>query len=353
MRILEENSNRIDKAIEKFIPRSLTEDSMVFRLYRPRYAYNVEALNVAIFHPIWDLLNRGGKRWRPALFLMIVEALGNNSEQYVDFAMIPEVVHNGTLMVDDIEDASEMRRGKPCSYRLFGVDVAVNAGNLMYFLPLIALAKEKSKISPDRLIRIYEVFVEEMVNLSFGQAMDIAWHKGIASADQINEKQYLQMCAYKTGTLARMAARMAAIIGQANEDFTTKIGHFAESIGIAFQIQDDVLDLISQEFAEKKGGNGQDITEGKRTLMVIRTLEAASLSDRSRLLEILNLHTRDQKLRNEAILIMRKYDSIDYAKKVAKELVRESWNEINPYLKDTEAKDKLKLFADFLIERKI
>ena len=343
----------IDKTIEKYIPRKFTEKSVFFEICPPRYAYNLEALNKAVAEPFWEFLDRGGKRWRPALFLLIIEALGKNPKEFLDFAIIPEVVHNGTIIIDDVEDSSEMRRGKPCTYRIYGIDIAINVGNAMYYMPLITLMKYRDRISKEKLSRLYEIYVQEMINLSFGQAMDIAWHKGLANADQINVENYMQMCAYKTGTLARMAARMAAVLADADEKLVEKLGRFAEAIGVAFQVQDDILDLTSPEFAEKKGGRGQDITEGKRSLMVIYTLKNASEEDRRRLIEILNMHTSDQALRDEAIAIMEKYGAIDYAKNFAKKLVEESWKEIEELLPSSNAKEKLKAFAKYLIERKI
>ena len=278
--------------------------------------------------------------------------MGKNPEDFVDFAIIPEVIHNGTLMVDDIEDASEFRRGKPCTYKIYGLDIAVNAGNAMYYLPLLPLIKNKEKISKEKLCKVYEIYVQEMISLSLGQAMDIAWNKGIANADKLEERDYLQMCAYKTGTLARMSAKIAAVLADANEELTDKLGHFAESIGIAFQMQDDILDLTGEEFAEKKGGRGQDITEGKRSLIVIHTLKVANAKDRNRLIEILNMHTSDQKLKDEAIKIMEKYGSINYAKDFARKIVKESWKEVERLLPASEAKEKINAFAKFLIERK-
>ncbi|MCK5563459.1 polyprenyl synthetase family protein, partial [Candidatus Bathyarchaeota archaeon] len=108
---LEEKTSVIDKRIEKYIPRKYSKDSLVFTLGSPRYEYNVEAINEAIAKPIWEFLDRGGKRWRPNLFLLVCEALGAEPEKLLDFAIIPEVIHNGTLMIDDVEDASELRRG--------------------------------------------------------------------------------------------------------------------------------------------------------------------------------------------------------------------------------------------------
>ncbi len=348
---LEKTAPKIDKAIEKYIPRKFTKNAILFKVNPPSRTCNTEALDKAILEPIWNILDRGGKRWRPSLFLLVCDALGKKAEDYLDFAIIPEVIHNGTLVIDDIEDASDLRRGKPCTYKIYGLDIAVNAGNTMYYLPLLPLVEMRNQLSPQMSRDIYEVYVQEMINLSMGQAMDIAWHRGIANADGVGEDDYLQMCAYKTGTLARMAARLAAVLSGADPELVEKLGHYAESIGVAFQMQDDILDLVGKEFAEKKGGRGQDITEGKRTLMVILTLKKATSSDKKRLVEILNMHTSDQKLRDEAIAIMEKYGAIEEVKKTADKIVTESWSEAEKLLPSSEAKEKLKAFAEFLIKR--
>jgi geranylgeranyl pyrophosphate synthase len=350
---LERQAKRIDNAIEKYIPRKFDKNSILFQLNPPKYEYNLEALNKAIAEPIWEFLDRGGKRWRPIFFLLVCEALGKNPEEFFEFAMIPEVIHNGTIIVDDVEDNSELRRGKPCSHKIYGVDVAVNVGNAMYFLPFLALIKNKTKLSSEKANKIYEIYIREMINLSLGQAMDIAWHRGLANADALDEKNYLQMCAYKTGTLARMAAKIAAVLADADESLTEKLGQFAEAVGVAFQMQDDILDLTGKEFAERKGGRGQDITEGKRTLMIIHTLSKATPSERKRLLEILGMHTTDQKIRDEAIALMEKYGAIEYTKRFAQKIVNQSWNEIDKLLPPSNAKEKLKAFTTYLVERKI
>jgi geranylgeranyl pyrophosphate synthase len=352
-KMLEEKVSTIDKLIERYIPRKYDKSSFVFTFSPPQYDYNLEALDKTLSGPIWDFIARGGKRWRPSLFLLVVEALGKDSKELQEFAIIPEVIHNGTIMIDDIEDDSELRRGKPCTHRLYGLDVAINAGNAMYYLPLLSLMKHRDKLGADKLSRVYETYSSEMISLSLGQAMDIAWHRGLADANSLSERQYLQMCAYKTGTLARMAAKIAAVLCDASDDTVERLGRFAEALGVAFQIQDDVLDLTSKEFAEKKGGLGQDVTEGKRSLIVIHTLEKAKTADKKRLTTILNMHTTNQELKNEAIRLMQRYGSIQYAKQFARRMVVESWKEVDRLLSPSDAKNKLKAFADFLIERKI
>jgi geranylgeranyl pyrophosphate synthase len=150
-----------------------------------------------------------------------------------------------------------------------------------------------------------------------------------------------------------MAAKLAAVLADGSEKVITKLGKFAESIGIAFQMQDDVLDLTNTEFMEKKGGRGSDITEGKRSLIIIHTLRVANIKDRKKLIAILEMHTSKQKLRDEAIKIVQKYGSIEYVRHFADEMVKESWREVERLLPASDAKEKLKAFAEFLIERKI
>ncbi|HDJ26025.1 MAG TPA: polyprenyl synthetase family protein [Candidatus Bathyarchaeota archaeon] len=339
----------VNEAIERYVPRRFDESYVRWACGEPRYAYDTEALTEAIAKPFWDLLDRGGKRWRPAFMLMVYEAIsGWDAREVLDFAVIPEVIHNGTLIVDDVEDDSELRRGKPCVHRIYGTDIAINAGNTMYYLPLTVVLRS-DKLDERTKLRIYEMYIQEMLRLSFGQAMDIAWHRGIRGAD-VSEEQYLQMCAYKTGTLARFAAKLGAILAKAPDWQVESIGRFAEAIGVAFQIQDDILNITGDPEAYGKEWGG-DITEGKRTLMVIYTLRRASEADRRRLLQILDMHTRDKHLIKEAVSIMERYGAVEYARKVARRIVEEAWADVDGWLSPSEAKEALKALARFLIER--
>ncbi|UCD07325.1 MAG: polyprenyl synthetase family protein [Candidatus Aenigmatarchaeota archaeon] len=350
IRFLEEKKPFIDSKIREHFPEKMDSGYLEEILGKTRHEYDLDSINKSITEPVWDILKRGGKRWRPTLFLLIAKAMGADLEKIQDFAIIPEIIHNGTLMADDVEDGSDLRRGKPCIHKIYGVDVAVNTSSFMFYMPLAILIKNRDTIDPKTLLWVYEIYVKEMINLSIGQGLDIWWHKG--KADGITEKQYLQMCSCKTGTLARMAAKLAVALSGGTEEQEEKIGRFAESIGIAFQIQDDILSASGGKFQEKKG-YGDDITEGKRTLMVIYSLKKASEGDKKRLLQILDMHTRDKELIKEAIDILHKYGSIDYASGVARDIVSDAWKDIDPILPESDAKKKLKTFADFLIERDI
>lgn len=345
------NTEKINKEMEKFFPRKITGEWIKAAAGKPSFSYDPETLTKALSEPIYNLLERGGKRWRPSLMLMVYEAVGGkNTKKIMPFVVMPEFAHNGSIMVDDIEDDSELRRGKPCTHKIFGVDIAINAGNTLYFLPLILLYKNLMKLNYEKRTKIYDLFAGELLKLSFGQGTDIYWHQG--KKKDISEGQYLQMCAFKTGTLARLSAKLGAILADAKQEQVEKIGRFGESIGVAFQIQDDILNLTGEEFQKGKG-IGEDIHEGKRTLMVLYTLSKANEKEKKRLVEILNSHPSDEKTIREAIELMEKYKAIDYAREKAEELVQKSWSEIEKILPEGKAKERLKEFAEFAIKRKV
>ena len=167
-----------------------------------------------------------------------------------------EIIHNGSLIIDDIEDSSKMRRCEPCSYLKFGTDIAINAGNLMYFIALRLIPKY---ISNELYKRFTNILHQELLVLHFGQNWDITWHR----KDDFfpTQEQYLQMTAYKTGVLPRLGLRLVGVVLGIKDDLLGEIGKFAETIGVAFQIQDDILNLIGEEFAKGKEIFGEDIYE--------------------------------------------------------------------------------------------
>ena len=344
------NSHYNYRIIEKWFPRKFDAQSLELLCGKPRYAYDAESATKAISEPAWDILDRGGKRWRPVLLFLVAQALGGSVEQVQDLVVICEVVHNGTLLVDDIEDDSKVRRGKECVHLLFGVDVAINAGNAMYYLPTVVLRQLKGKVPDEQLLKAYEMYCQELLNLHFGQGYDIWWHKGNGKP---TVEQYLQMCAYKTGTLARLSAKLSALFAGGTAEQVEALSKFAETVGVGFQIQDDILNLVGAKLAETKGQYGEDIHEGKRTLMVLHCFQHAPAKEAHRLEEILNSHPTDQTIINEAIEIIERNGGITYAREKAREIVLGAWKDVEGVLPPSEAKDKLKAFADFLVEREI
>jgi len=346
LRILSSYAKIVNEALERYVPRKVNEEKLAEILGRAEYRYEPESINKGIFEPFWDLLERGGKRWRPALMLMVYEALGGKAEEIAPLAVIPEVIHNGTLAVDDVEDESEFRRGKPCIHRIYGVDIAINMGNTMYYYPMLVL--DWINLPRDKKLAIFEEYIRMMLKLSFGQAMDIAWHRGLV--EEIDENQYLQMTLFKTGALAGFAAKVAAIMADVEEERAEKLRRFAELIAVAFQIQDDILNIVGEE--EKYGKEiGGDITEGKRTLMVIHALRNLPEAEAKRLKEILNMRTADKELIAEAIDLLKRAGSVDYAKDISKKLAEQAVKVLREAVPESEERNKLEALANFLITR--
>ena len=347
---LREQAGFIDRELEGLLPRQIDDEWVTRVLGRSTYEVDTATLTKALAEPIWDFMDRGGKRWRPVLMLLCAEAVCGSREPAVPLIPLIEFIHNGTLVHDDLEDDSALRRGRPCVHKLFGVDIATNVGSAMYFLPFSLLYAGGTAFSDGQRLRIYDMVAQELMRCHCGQGLDIAWHKGLRN--DISESEYLQMCAYKTGVLARLSARVGALVANATEAQIEGLGRFGETLGVGFQIQDDILNLVGDEFAKGKG-RGEDIHEGKRTLLVLHALERASVEDAARLREILASHPEDQQTIDEAIGIIEQTGAIDYARAKARELATSSWQEIDRLLDPSPAKGKLHGFAEFLISRSI
>lgn len=211
--------------------------------------------------PALELVRRGGKRWRPLLLVLSARAFGR-PDGALPLAPLVEIAHSGSLIVDDIEDGAVKRRGGPAIHLMFGVDAAVNAGNLLYFLPLVLI----DELDVDSAVRLalHARYALHMRRLHLGQAMDIEWHRRddfVPDADQ-----YLAMCALKTGVLARASAELGAMAAGAKPEAAAALGALFEKAGVAFQILDDAKNLRSGLPGKDRG---DDIVEGKKSLPVI------------------------------------------------------------------------------------
>ncbi len=334
--------DRINKALEEFFPRKISKGWLEKNFGKASWAYDVEAAQRAIADPIWNFLDRGGKRWRPLLMMLCCEAVGGDSRKALKYAAIPEFIHNGTLIIDDIEDNSDLRRGEPALHRQFGIDVAVNAGNTMYYLPFLLISNSGMPDSEKR--RMYDVITIDCLRCHLGQGTDIFWHNG--NKDDISEEEYLQMCANKTGVLARISAKLGGILGGASDEQVEALGRFGEALGVVFQIQDDILNMTDTEGLGKQFGD--DISEGKRTLLVLHAVKAAPAAEKRRLLSILEMHTKDTGLIQEAKGIIERQNSPSYARSIGRKIMRDAWLGLDSKLPGNQAKSRLKLLSEHL-----
>ncbi|WP_254522875.1 polyprenyl synthetase family protein [Natrinema caseinilyticum] len=341
----------IDEEIATLIPRDIDADYLESFFGPPTYAYDPHGIQNALAVPLWDLLDRGGKRWRAVLFLVFVEGFGEDPAEYLPYACIPEILHNGTIIVDDVEDGATIRRGEPALHRVYGRDVALNAGNAMYFLPLKILTRDPANLPAEQRLAAYEMLMHELNRTHLGQGMDICWHN--EREVRIGTEEYLEMCACKTGCLGRIVARLAAIITGQPPEVEQAVADYAELTAVAFQIGDDILDVEHSLGRAGEFGKefGNDIREGKKTLLVIHALRESDPDGARRLQEILESDDNTDDEIRAALEILEDAGSIDYARERALELAAEARAAIDGLDFDDETTRKLEEFTEFVIER--
>ncbi|MDL5363728.1 polyprenyl synthetase family protein [Halalkalicoccus sp. NIPERK01] len=343
----------VDDAIEELLPRDIDEAYLEEWFGPASHRYDSGAIQRALSDPIWDLLDRGGKRWRAVVCLLLLDGFGADPHEYLPYACIPEILHNGTIIVDDVEDEARIRRGKPALHHEFGQDIALNAGNAMYFLPLKVVGKNPADLDPGTQLAIYDMLMDELNRTHLGQGMDIYWHRNREAT--VAEAEYLEMCACKTGCLGRIVARLAALITDQSSAVEREIAKYAEDMSIAFQIGDDILDVESTVEGNAEFGKafGNDIREGKRTLMAIHALSEADAEDADRLSTILHEpeNTREEIL--EAIEVLQSTGSVEYARERALEFAESAREHLREVPLDEVRAEQLASFTEFVIDRDV
>ncbi|MGC8495655.1 MAG: polyprenyl synthetase family protein [Candidatus Micrarchaeia archaeon] len=343
-------SENVNRAINEYLNDKSSPRSLERMLGRSGYSFNPEAIEKAVIEPSRYILEAGGKRIRPLIMLTAIEAMGKNPDDFLEFSIIPEIIHTGTLIHDDIEDGSELRRNKPTIHKKYGIELAINLGDFMFYFPIVALLDSK-KIRKSVKTRILETYQRDMLRLGIGQGVDLVWNRLGIDPSKISESEYFETAYSKTGVLTCMAAEMGAILGGGTKKQVRALGKYGATIGIAFQLQDDILNITESKVADNKGRIGEDITEGKMTLLVIRASKVLPEDDKKRLIEILGMHTTDPALIQEAINLIKKSDAIEYVNKKKEQLVKESIEAIDKALPESKAKERLKQLADFIINR--
>jgi geranylgeranyl diphosphate synthase type I len=203
-----------------------------------------------------------GKRLRPALCLSSFSSVGGNGKSALRAATAIEMFHNFTLIPDDIEDCSQMRRGKPCMHIKYGLPLAVNAGDGLFMM----VWREALDIGGSRSVEAQKMLLAAFTRVLEGQAIELGWyHKNKWDVD---EKEYCEMVSGKTGALIAVSCEVGALLAGADSKTCRALSRFGMGIGIGFQIIDDALNLVGDEKKYRKEIGG-DVREGKRTLMTI------------------------------------------------------------------------------------
>ncbi|PIU12689.1 MAG: serralysin [Hadesarchaea archaeon CG08_land_8_20_14_0_20_51_8] len=326
MKCMEDQVKLIEAEMKKFVPESIEP----------------EVLAKASKH----LLEAGGKRLRPCLVLIACEAVGGKAEDAVETAAALELLHTFTLIHDDIMDKDEFRRNVKTVHTIWGEPVAIIAGDALFakVFEAVAANAKRLKLPADRVVKLFDTLSKASFEICQGQALDMLFEE----RKDIGEKEYLKMVSGKTGALIEASTKVGALLGRGKPEQVKALAEYGRLIGIAFQIQDDVLGLVGEE---KKFGKpiGSDIREGKRTLIIVRALETAP-SSRKKIVSVLGKRKASKAEIKAAIKMLKDTGAIDHATKKARELVARAKSRLD-VLPDSKAKRFLFELADFTVER--
>jgi geranylgeranyl diphosphate synthase type I len=321
--VLEKYAVMVNKRMEKYVPR--TGDP------------------ATLHRPIWELLDRGGKRFRPALTFLFCEAVGGQARKALTAAAAVEILHNMTLIHDDIEDQSELRRGKPCIHIMFGLPAAINSGDAMLIKVFEAAAD--GPLDPATKNRLVERFADRAFQITRGQALEFE----LNTRQDFTDKEVVEVLRNKTGALVALACEAGAIVGGASKRELSAAAKFGESAGVGFQIVDDILNVAGdvQKYGKEIGG---DIREGKRTIMAAHLIKSAPSDARNRFMSLLGRSEITEQEISQAIEMYRQFGSVEYAKAMAAKYAEDALLALGK-LPKREARDMLRSLAEFLVRR--
>ena len=297
-----------------------------------------------LYDPIRYILSGGGKRLRPVLTLFSCEAFGGNYKDALNAAAAIELLHNFTLVHDDIMDNADTRRGKLTIHKKWDRDTAILAGDHLIALSLKAI----NMTSSNHMKRIYDYYINSLSEVCEGQIYDKSFEKD----RNVSINDYIMMCRKKTSKLLESCTAIGAVIAEAGDDDIESAVIYAENLGLAFQMQDDLLDIMGEEesFGKKTGG---DIREGKKTFLLLKAIElAGNDKDRNVLISVVN---KDDVISEDSFVnlvreIYIKYGVIDKAKKVVEEYTGKAVSALNN-IKSEEGKELLRWFSEMVLNR--
>ncbi len=301
-----------------------------------------------LYGPLMKYSKNGGKRHRPLIALAGCLVVGGDMNKAISSAAAIEHFHTAALIHDDIADEAELRRGEPCLHLSEGLGLALNMGDLGLSLVNGTVINDPT-LDDAVKVRVVTELIEMTRRTIEGQAMDIGWARD--ARYDITPEDYLIMATHKTAHYSgAVPLAVGAIVGGGTEAQIEGLRNFGLDTGLAFQIQDDLLNLIGEEESTKKDFRS-DITEGKRTLVVVHALHHGTEQQRARLVEILSNKEKDPDVLAEAVDVMQETGSIEYARNYAQNLTSISKNRLLGVVDPSPARDLLVSMADWFVNR--
>lgn len=297
----------------------------------------------AVYGLLSEFLLVEGKRLRPALCLLSCEAVGGKKADAAPAATAIEMFHNFTLIHDDIEDCSQMRRGRPCMHVKYGVPLAINAGDglfMMVWQEALGITGPRREDAQRRLLSAFTAVLE-------GQARELGWYW--KDRWDVEEEDYLQMVRGKTGALIAVSCEVGALLGGADEKRCAALSRFGMGIGIGFQIIDDVLNVVGDEKKYRKEIGG-DVREGKRTLITMWALKRLKGKKRARLAALLKKEGKSEGEVGEVVGLLVESGAAKQAMDFAQTQVDSALQELEA-LPESSARRELRRLAGYVTKR--
>lgn len=324
-----------DKQLEKFYKREIKK---VDKKLRSAFNKNVPK---SLYDPCTYALEAGGKRLRPFLVMLSAKAVGGKISDVGNAALAVEILHNFTLIHDDIMDNADIRRGRPALHKKYDENIAILAGDNLMAISYLYLVKDcKNNVN-----EIVNHFTQGIIEICEGQSYD----KDFEIKKNVSIDEYLLMIQKKTAALAEMCCFIGSKIVGGRKDEVNNMAKFGRNLGMAFQLQDDLLDIFGDEkqFGKTVGG---DLVEGKKTFLFLKALEKAKGEDKKLLKSVIENKgiRKNQVAKYKAI-----YEKLGVIEDTKKEIRKYSKNALKcvQKVKDPEAKVILDWLTHKLVDR--
>ncbi len=300
-----------------------------------------------LFDPIRHTLQAGGKRLRPKLTMLGCELAGGDPIKAIPAGVAVELIHNFTLIHDDIMDDAATRRGRPTVYKKWGANDAILSGDYLFALAIEQLGRYKNdhELEKERFGMLYDTLLSGVRTVCEGQSRDMDFE----TRSEVSLQEYLQMIGQKTAALLKTSIELGALVAKANPHIVSLAGEIGYDAGIAFQIQDDLLDATgnAETFGKVIGG---DIREQKKTCLYVLAMEQLNNDEKKTLSKIYASKEPTDKQVDEVIAIFHKTGSITEAQKLMDKYYQRALSGLGEF-HENEPAEKIKLLLEQLRNR--
>lgn len=347
----------LSRQVEAFIPRKVTLQWLSRCCgIKPTARVDLETVQHALIDPIWSMIDRGGKGWRSGWLVTCCYVLSPLTDYPNVRSLLPliELIHTGSLVIDDIQDESPLRRGKAALHMEMGTDLAINVGNFLYFLPM-QLIKEAHWLDSEQRLQLYEILMLSLRQGHLGQGLDLMWSRGRCDIRQklmnftSSRDELLEQYRLKSGYHLEAVARIAGVITQASQQQIEELANFSCTFGVVFQIADDIIDL--QEGQLKLGKcEGEDIRNEKLNCVLLYTCEALDETARGEFLrrafDASDSHALDYVKQQ-----VQQTRAVERCIELAEQLIDEAWSNTGTLL-PSDAKFKMRSVIRWLLSQR-